>query len=412
MIHIGIHQNVNLCLDQVSIWIRTNCNVKFPTISLYYISLLTSHPPITEVEVGRFLECLEEVTGNERAKEEAAMELYLKPSTTKQSKKTSKKSSTKASADDDVTMQSVKRGRGRPRKHPIGYDYKLGRVPTEDDIDDNGKLVIPTKRSNKLPTKKKEAPEEEEEDTKLPAKRVSKQVEIFNPRAEGMGQLKKAPIKTEEKKSSGINVGDVGYTFRKQFEDGWYSGEVIKIRHGAGKFILLYTCVDVSCINSDSIYTLSLLLCICAVVCESAGGRDRRCLYEDGDSEDLSIVELNTLLILDPRVKKKSTASTTYKGVVLPLPQYGRYYKKSEAVLVITQYPKGSKERTLAIEGAKAKGYVPVSTRNIYRLLELDEQGISINDTPWKVDNGSASLSTDPWEIKFNEIKEYKRKYG
>ena len=198
---------------------------------------------LLEPEVNRFLECLEEVKGNARAKEEAAMEL-LKPSTTKQSKKTGKKSSTKASADDDVTMQSAKRGRGRPRKHPIGYDYKLGRVPTEDDIDDNGKLVIPTKRSNKLPTKQKEAPEEEEEeeeDTKLPAKRVSKQVEIFNPRAEGMGQLKKAPIKMEEKKSLGINVGDVGYTFRKQFEDGWYSGEVIKIRHGAGKFILLYT---------------------------------------------------------------------------------------------------------------------------------------------------------------------------
>ena len=149
-----------------------------------------------------------------------------------------------------------------------------------------------------------------------------------------------------------------------------------------------------------------------ALLRESAGGRDRRCLYEDGDSEDLSLVELNTLLILDPRVKKKSAASTIYKGVVLPLPQYGRYYKKSEAILVITQYPKGSKERTLAIEGAKAKGYVPVSTRNIYRLLELDEQGISINDTPWKVDNESASPSTDPWEIKFNEIKEYKRKYG
>ena len=175
---------------------------------------------------------MEGVKGNARAKEEAAMELYLdlKQSATKQSKK----NSTKPSADDDVTMQSVKRGRGRPRKHPIGYDYKLGRVPTEDDFDDNGKLVIP-KKSNKLPaTKKKEAPEEE--DTKLPAKRVSKQVDIFNPRAEGMGQLKKAPkIKMEEKKSSGINVGDVGYTFRKQFEDGWYSGEVIKIRHGAGE---------------------------------------------------------------------------------------------------------------------------------------------------------------------------------
>lgn len=32
-----------------------------------------------------------------------------------------------------------------------------------------------------------------------------------------------------------VNVGDVGYKFRKQFDDGWYEGVVVKIRPGAGE---------------------------------------------------------------------------------------------------------------------------------------------------------------------------------
>ena len=129
----------------------------------------------------------------------------------------------------------------------------------------------------------------------------------------------------------------------------------------------------------------------CFTIVATAGGKDRRCLYEDGDSEDLSLVELQTLALLDPKVtKKKAGISTVYQpegskiGVELPLPQYGRYYKKSEAVLVITQFPKGSAERTLAVKGVHAKGYVPISTRNIYKLLAKDEQGIPIEDTPGK----------------------------
>jgi hypothetical protein len=34
------------------------------------------------------------------------------------------------------------------------------------------------------------------------------------------------------------NIGDVGYTFRKQFHAGWFTGRVVKIRHGAGKVIV------------------------------------------------------------------------------------------------------------------------------------------------------------------------------
>eukprot|EP00584_Thalassiosira_punctigera_P006741 CAMPEP_0172541594 /NCGR_PEP_ID=MMETSP1067-20121228/12375_1 /TAXON_ID=265564 ORGANISM="Thalassiosira punctigera, Strain Tpunct2005C2" /NCGR_SAMPLE_ID=MMETSP1067 /ASSEMBLY_ACC=CAM_ASM_000444 /LENGTH=1391 /DNA_ID=CAMNT_0013327663 /DNA_START=90 /DNA_END=4262 /DNA_ORIENTATION=- len=71
-----------------------------------------------------------------------------------------------------------------------------------------------------------------------------------------------------------INVGDVGYTFRKQFFDGWYIGKVVKIRPGAG-------------------------------------GYDRRCHYEDGDSEDLSLSQLQTLALLDPEVTKETANSVT-----------------------------------------------------------------------------------------------------
>jgi hypothetical protein len=37
------------------------------------------------------------------------------------------------------------------------------------------------------------------------------------------------------KSSSRIKVGDVGYTFRKEFDAGWFRGVVVKIRPGAGE---------------------------------------------------------------------------------------------------------------------------------------------------------------------------------
>ena len=169
----------------------------------------------------------------------------------------------------------------------------------------------------------------------------------------------------------------------------------------------------------------------CFTIVATAGGKDRRCLYEDGDSEDLSLVELQTLALLDPKVtKKKAGISTVYQpegskiGVELPLPQYGRYYKKSEAVLVITQFPKGSAERTLAVKGVHAKGYVPISTRNIYKLLAKDEQGIPIEDTPWQTQTQTESrkepkslwnpseIQEAIWEEQFNELKQYMKIYG
>jgi hypothetical protein len=61
-----------------------------------------------------------------------------------------------------------------------------------------------------------------------------------------------------------INVGDVGYQFRKEFDSGWFYGTVVEIRPHA------------------------------------VGGRDRRCVYEDGDCEDLTFNELKRLATLLP----------------------------------------------------------------------------------------------------------------
>ncbi|KAL3799873.1 hypothetical protein ACHAW5_004385 [Stephanodiscus triporus] len=78
-----------------------------------------------------------------------------------------------------------------------------------------------------------------------------------------------------KKPSPIVNVGDIGYKFRKEFDSGWYSGTVVEIRQHA------------------------------------KGGKDRRCVYEDGDCEDLSLIELQTLAILDPNVTKKKPRSSS-----------------------------------------------------------------------------------------------------
>jgi len=79
--------------------------------------------------------------------------------------------------------------------------------------------------------------------------------------------------------SNNVNVGDVGYTFRKQFGDDWYTGKVVGIRPGPRT--------------------------------RAAGQKeDRRCLYEDGDAEDLSLPELQELALLDPEKKSVSKPYT------------------------------------------------------------------------------------------------------
>jgi len=62
-----------------------------------------------------------------------------------------------------------------------------------------------------------------------------------------------------------INIGDVGYQFRKEFDSGWFNGKVVEILPHA------------------------------------LSGWDRRCVYEDGDCEDLMFDELKRLATLSPQ---------------------------------------------------------------------------------------------------------------
>ena len=67
---------------------------------------------------------------------------------------------------------------------------------------------------------------------------------------------------TQQATNPKINVGDIGYRFLKEFDSGWYNGTVVEILPHA------------------------------------IGGWDRRCVYEDGDCEDLALNELIRLATL------------------------------------------------------------------------------------------------------------------
>jgi hypothetical protein len=116
-----------------------------------------------------------------------------------------------------------------------------------------------------------------------------------------------------------VGVGDVGHTFRKEFDIGWFRGIVVAIRPGAGKSIhialtvvsfSIYYDTPSSCDSCSSLFFAGRILLIIIIFFHSstnggtgtAGGRDRRCYYEDGDSEDLSLSELRNLALLDQEV--------------------------------------------------------------------------------------------------------------
>lgn len=42
-----------------------------------------------------------------------------------------------------------------------------------------------------------------------------------------------------------INLGNLGYTFRKEFDDGWFEGKVNEIRPGASKYLRPSTFLNV-----------------------------------------------------------------------------------------------------------------------------------------------------------------------
>jgi len=85
---------------------------------------------------------------------------------------------------------------------------------------------------------------------------------------------------TNAKDAADVKIGDVGYEFRKKFNTGWFTGKVTEIRPLA------------------------------------ANGYNRRCVYSDGDVEDLRLEDLEELAKLDPNNKlKKPRLSIKVKTV-------------------------------------------------------------------------------------------------
>jgi hypothetical protein len=89
--------------------------------------------------------------------------------------------------------------------------------------------------------------------------------------------------------------------------------------------------------------------------------------------------------------KKKETKRRRPKQVKpppilnLPLPQNGTMYTKIEAVAVLSQYPKSSRERGQAFKAVVELGYVPQSKTALYTLMKRAEEGRHpiANDLEW-----------------------------
>ena len=50
-------------------------------------------------------------------------------------------------------------------------------------------------------------------------------------------------------------MGDVGYTFRKEFRAGWYTGKVVKIRPGAGEYEMFLHVLSISMLFLSNLHS-------------------------------------------------------------------------------------------------------------------------------------------------------------
>ena len=104
----------------------------------------------------------------------------------------------------------------------------------------------------------------------------------------------------------GIQLGELGYTFRKQFAAGWFTGTVVRMI-----LPLAHTRASIATNENDT------------TTKEEDGGSEgggivkkhddyyRRCVYTDGDSEDLTVDDIIQLVKADPNNNKSSSNTTT-----------------------------------------------------------------------------------------------------
>lgn len=85
---------------------------------------------------------------------------------------------------------------------------------------------------------------------------------------------------TFQKTLTNAKVGEVGYTFRKKFGSKFFIGKVVEIR------------------------------------LQAEGGLDQRCVYEDGDGEDLSVADLELLASSDPINNNNNNRTSTSMPVL------------------------------------------------------------------------------------------------
>ena len=119
---------------------------------------------------------------------------------------------------------------------------------------------------------------------------------------------REATTTTTTESGGGIQLGELGYTFRKQFAAGWFTGTVVRIILPP----LAHTRASSIATNDNDTTTKKE---------EEDGGSEggggvkkhddyyRRCVYTDGDSEDLTVEDIIQLVKADPNNNKSCSSS-------------------------------------------------------------------------------------------------------
>ena len=160
----------------------------------------------------------------------------------------------------------------QPRRSSREHVPKKRLAEPSSDSDDDSSIDTP---SSKTASNKRKS---NDDDNNNPPKSAKTTTTTHTSKTTEADKTKNKALFNKFKSSMSIvnNVGDVGYEFNKLFEDGnSYAGFVTDIRRGA------------------------------------AGGRDRRCVYEDGDLEDLSMEELESFASNTDDTNNNNTNNST-----------------------------------------------------------------------------------------------------